>query len=220
MTKENDKPEDGRTAAASGGDGPPAETPPATERHEPVGAPTEAAAEQAEAAEEAAQLQADLAELQNRALRAQAELDNFRKRVYRQMEDERKYAYMPLLQDLLPVLDNLQRAVAAAEQLGDSANGLLDGVRLVMQQWKAVLEKHHCTAIDADGTLFDPHVHEAIAQFPSEAAPAGMVAEVVQTGYLLHDRVVRPARVVVSSGPPTPPGGEGTAAPPSGPETG
>ncbi len=167
--------------------------------------PVEEAVEQAQLV---AQLEADLAEVQNRALRAQAELENFRKRVYRQMDEDRKYALMPFLRDLLPVLDNLQRALEAAEKHATAGDSLLEGVRLVQQQWRDVFEKHHCTVIDAEGTLFDPHVHEAIAQFPHPEVPADHVIQVTQTGYLLHDRVVRPSRVVVSGGAESPSAGE------------
>ncbi len=167
----------------------------------PQTGPVEEAVEQAQLV---VQLEADLAEVQNRALRAQAELENFRKRIYRQMEEDRKYALMPFLQDLLPVLDNLQRAIHAAEKHAAAGDSLLEGVRLVVQQWLDVFEKHHCTVIAAEGTLFDPHVHEAIAQFPHEEVPAGHVIQATETGYLLHDRVVRPSRVVVSAGTPPP----------------
>lgn len=146
------------------------------------------------------QLRADLDEVRDRALRAQAELENFRKRVYRQMEEERKFAALPILRDLLPVIDNLQRALAAAEQSGNGGP-LLEGVRLINQQMMSLMAAHHCTAIDPKGTLFDPHFHEAIAQLPSSEVPRGSVLEVTQTGYQLHDRVVRPAQVLVSAGP-------------------
>jgi len=147
-----------------------------------------------------AQIEADLAAANDRALRAQAELENFRKRAFRQMEDERKYASLPVLRDLLPVLDNLQRAIGSAEQ---SSNGqaLLEGVKLVSHQLTNVLQQHHCTEMDAKGKLFDPHQHEAIAQLPSNEHPPGTVIDVTQTGYMLHDRVVRAAQVLVSAGP-------------------
>lgn len=181
------------------------EQPSADAAHKMPPGPVEEAVEQTQLV---AQLEADLAEVQNRALRAQAELENFRKRVYRQMDEDRKYALMPFLQDLLPVLDNLQRALEAAEKHATAGDSLLEGVRLVQQHWRDVFEKHHCTVIKAEGTLFDPHVHEAIAQFPHPEVPADHVIQVTQTGYLLHDRVVRPSRVVVSGGPGSPSDGE------------
>jgi molecular chaperone GrpE len=151
--------------------------------------------------EELARLAEELEAANERTIRAHAELENFRKRVYREMEDERKYAGLPLLRSLLPVLDNLQRAILAAEQTPD-VQGLLEGVKLVSQQLDNVLQQHHCKRIDAKGKLFDPHLHEAIAQFPSQEVPRGAVIDVTQAGYLLHDRVVRASQVLVSAGPP------------------
>lgn len=158
-----------------------------------------------------ARLESDLAAANDRALRAQAELDNFRKRASRQLEDERKYASLPLLRDLLPVVDNLQRAIAAAEK-NHNGQGLLEGVKLVAQQLGDVLQQHHCTVIEAAGKLFDPHQHHAVAHLPSEEHPPETVIEVTQAGYTLHDRVVRAAQVLVSAGPASPPtvDGDGT----------
>jgi molecular chaperone GrpE len=150
---------------------------------------------------EAEELQAAVAEANDRVLRAQAELENFRKRVYRQMDEERKYAGLPLVRDLLPVIDNLERAIDAAEQ-DENSSSLLEGVKMVAQQFNAVLEQHHCKRIDAKGETFDPHLHEALAQQPSEEYPAGCVVDVTQIGYQLHDRVVRPSQVFVSAGTP------------------
>ncbi len=148
-----------------------------------------------------AQLEAELAAANDRAIRAHAELENFRKRVYREMEEERKYACLPLFRGLLPVMDNLQRAIESTQQR-QNANGLLEGVQLVAQQLEAVLQQHHCTRIDAKGKLFDPHLHEAIAQLPSQDFSAGIVIDVTLPGYVLHDRVVRASQVLVSAGPP------------------
>jgi molecular chaperone GrpE len=157
--------------------------------------------EQVDSKAEAEELQAALAEANDRALRAQAELENFRKRVYRQMDEERKYAGLPLVRDLLPVIDNLERAIDAAEQ-DENSSSLLEGVKMVVQQFSSVLEQHHCKRINAKGETFDPHLHEALAQQPSEDCPAGCVVDVAQIGYQLHDRVVRPSQVFVSSGTP------------------
>lgn len=137
---------------------------------------------------------------ESRALRAQAELENFRNRARRESEDKLKYATQPLLSDLLPVIDNVYRAVAAASQ-DEASGGLLEGVLLVAQQLIDVLERHNCTRIEAVGQVFDPNFHEAIQQMPSEEQPAGHVAQAVQEGYKLHDRVIRPSTVIVSTGP-------------------
>ena len=146
------------------------------------------------------QLQADLAEAEGRVLRAHAELENYRKRANRLLDEERKYAPLPLLRDLLPIVDNLERAIQSAAQDG-GAVGLLEGVRMVRQQLTTVLEQHHCQRIEADGAVFDPHLHEAIAPFPTDQAPPGTVVEVTLPGYRLHDRVVRPSQVLVASRP-------------------
>jgi molecular chaperone GrpE len=147
------------------------------------------------------ELRAELDQAKDRALRFQAELDNYRKRVSRQMDEERRYAQVPLFRDLLPVLDNVARAVAAAEKAADAAS-LLEGFRLVAKQLQGVLERHHCTAIQAMHQPFDPHQHEAIMQQPSGDFPPNTVLAVVQAGYRVHDRVVRPAQVIVSRAAP------------------
>lgn len=161
-----------------------------------------AAAETVSAAmdEEVRRLRADLDDARDRALRFQAELDNFRKRMAREMEAERRYAAAPLLADLLGVLDNIRRAVSAGQQTaqGDS---LLEGVRLVAQQLEDVLRRHHCVPIEALHAPFDPHVHEAVCQQPTDEFPPNTVVQVLREGYQLHDRVIRPSQVVVSTSP-------------------
>jgi len=135
------------------------------------------------------------------ALRHQAELENFRKRMRRQMEDERRYAALPLMADLLAVVDNLDRALDASGK-NENASGLLEGVRMVAAQLQQVLEKHGCQSMAAVGQPFDPHFHEALAPEQTEEYPPGVVTRVTQTGYQLHDRVVRPAQVFVSTAAP------------------
>lgn len=134
-------------------------------------------------------------------LKARAELENFRKRMQRDAELQLKYANMSLMRGLLEVVDNLQRAIAAASEEGSSIQALREGVELVSQQFVSVLEQHGCKAVEALGTEFDPNFHEAIAQMPSEEYAAGMVMQEVAIGYVLHDRVVRPSNVIVSTGP-------------------
>ena len=153
-------------------------------------------------ADELEQLRRQVAEAQDRFLRSQAELENTRKRLLREMEDERRYAELSLLADLLPVIDNIHRAVEAAEKNADAAS-LLSGFKMVGQQLNRVLEKHHLKLIDAEGQPFDPAVHEAILQQPSDEHPHNTVIGIGQTGYKLHDRVVRPAQVIVSKSSPT-----------------
>jgi molecular chaperone GrpE len=164
-----------------------------------MGEAEEAAEETPEETMESLRQQLQAAE--DRVLRAQAELENYRKRVGRERTDERRYANLPLMRELLPVLDNLDRAIEAAEKSHD-VDALLEGVKMVGCQFVGVLAKHDCVPIEALNESFDPHRHEAILHQPSEDVPADMVTHVTQTGYRLHDRVVRPTQVIVSSGPP------------------
>ncbi|HEV3025116.1 MAG TPA: nucleotide exchange factor GrpE [Pirellulales bacterium] len=150
------------------------------------------------AEDEAERLRQELEEARERLLRAQADLENLRKRTRRELEEERRFANLPLLTDLLPVIDNVGRAIQAAEKAAEGG-ALLEGVKLVAQQLDSVLTRHHCKRIAALGGPFDPHLHQAIVQQPSAEHPAGTVLVVAQEGYQLHDRVLRPAQVVVSS---------------------
>jgi molecular chaperone GrpE len=147
-----------------------------------------------------AQLEGELRRAQNEVLKGHAEFENFRKRMRREMDEESRYAALPLITELLPVIDNLERATQAAEQSGN-AGPLLDGVHMVIAQFDAALAKSGCQRIEALGQEFDPHVHMALRQEPSAEHPAGHVCRVLQSGYRLHDRVVRPAQVFVSTGP-------------------
>lgn len=152
------------------------------------------------AAAEEEKLRQELSAANDRALRAQADLENYRKRVRREMDEERQYAQLPLLTDLLPVIDNIGRAVAAAEKSAD-VSGLLAGVKLVGQQLEGVLARHHCQRIEALHHPFDPHLHAAIMQQPTDEFPPNTVVTVAQEGYQLRDRVLRPSQVIVSSAP-------------------
>lgn len=143
------------------------------------------------------QLRTELEQCKDRALRSQAELENFRKRAARELQDERRYANIPLIRDLLPIWDNIARAIEAAEKHEDTTS-LLEGFKMVAQQFVDVLQRHHCTEIEALHEPFDPHLHEAISQQPSGEHPPNTVLYVAQTGFQLHDRVVRPTQVIVS----------------------
>ncbi len=142
-------------------------------------------------------LRADLEAARDRALRSQAELENYRKRAAREIEEHRRYAELPLMRDLLPVLDNVERAIAAADKSQDVAV-LLDGMKLVAREFEDALGRHHCKRIGALHLPFDPHLHHAISQMPSSEYPPNTVLIVAQPGFELHDRVVRPSQVVVS----------------------
>jgi molecular chaperone GrpE len=161
-----------------------------------------------------ADLEAHLEDAGQKVLRAQAELENYRKRAQREMADERRYAVLPLVRDLLAVLDNLSRAIEATHGSPHAPSedavsrsetttnaGLLEGVKMVANQFEAVLKQHGCTPIETVGHPFDPNQHQAIAQEPSDQYPAGTITRSAQIGYRLHDRVVRPAQVFVSTGP-------------------
>lgn len=155
----------------------------------------------AQAIAEQASLQEELAAAKDRAMRLQAELDNVRKRALRQIEEERLYACLPLIRDLLPVLDNMDRAVEAAEKTHD-VESLLSGVKMVASQFIEALGKHDCKPIQALHEHFDPNLHHAISQMPSEEHPANVITHVAQTGFQLHDRVVRPSQVIIAAGTP------------------
>lgn len=149
---------------------------------------------------EAEALRREADEHRNRAMRWQAEFENYQKRVQRQMADDRRYAAADLIRDLLPVLDNLQRAIDSAEKNHD-LSALLTGLNMIVKQWQDVLEKHECRRIEALNQPFDPNLHHAISRQPTGDSPPNTVIYVTQEGYTLHDRVVRPSQVVVSMSP-------------------
>lgn len=135
-------------------------------------------------------------------MRTRAELENFRRRSRTDLDEQRKYQSMALARDLLPGLDNLQRAIAAGESTGN-INDLLQGLQMVLQQFHSVFAQHGVEKIESVGKPFDPNVHEAIQNMPSAEIPAMHVIAEAETGFTLHDRVVRPSKVLVSSGPPS-----------------
>ena len=137
----------------------------------------------------------------DQALRAQAELENYRKRMQRELAEERKYAALAIVRDLLPGLDNLQRAIDAGESVED-LSAMLQGVEMVAEQFRETLARHGTTVIEAVGQPFDPNKHEAIQQMPSADHPPMTVIDEVERGYELHDRVIRPSKVIVSVAPP------------------
>jgi len=144
------------------------------------------------------QLRGELEESKNRALRAWAELENYRARVKRQVEEERKYACIDFMRELLSVWDNIGRALEAVETT-QNLETLVQGMQLVHSQFLEVLQKYHCEKIEAKFQPFDPNVHASVAQIPSAEHPANTIIEEIQTGFRLFDRVVRPSQVVVSS---------------------
>jgi molecular chaperone GrpE len=132
-------------------------------------------------------------------LRAYADLDNFKKRVEKDKADSLKYAIEGLLKDLLPFIDNLERAVDhAADEKSEHSEALIAGVELTLKDLKRALENHGLKPIEAVGKPFDPGLHEAMMQVESDAYASQTVVEEFQKGYLLRDRLLRPSRVSVS----------------------
>jgi molecular chaperone GrpE len=138
----------------------------------------------------------------DRYLRAGADLENFRRRTVRDKEELRLFATSRLLEDLLPALDNLVLAVAAAKQPNADVKAVANGVDLVQQQLKATLASHGLKEVNPVGLAFDPHQHEALSHQPSKDVKAEHVITVVRTGYTLNGRLIRPASVIISSGKP------------------
>lgn len=130
--------------------------------------------------------------------RTRAEFENYQKRARRDLDEERRYAHLPLARELLPILDNLQRALGVERREGEQ-HPMLRGVALVETQLLNALRRFGVTPIEALGRPFDPMVHEAVAQEPRADAPPGTVVGVLEPGYRLHERVLRPARVVVAA---------------------
>ncbi len=165
--------------------------------------PTEVPSEP-EAAEETEDLstplekaQAEAQENYERFLRVAAELDNFRKRKEREVNDLRKFANQNLLKELLGVVDNLERAILATRE-GESGKGLVEGVDMTLKELLKIFEKSGVTPITAVDQPFDPNLHEAVMQEECADVPENTVVRELQKGYQLHDRLLRPAMVVVS----------------------
>jgi molecular chaperone GrpE len=136
-------------------------------------------------------------EFRNLLQRTRADFENYQKRVQRDLDQERRYWHGTLALDLLPILDNFDRAVEAARQAGESGP-LMQGVALIQNQVLDVLRRHGITLIDALGKPFDPNLHQAVLQQPSDQPPNTVVG-VLEKGFMIHDRVLRPARVSVAA---------------------
>lgn len=157
--------------------------------------------------QELAQALSEKAELWDRCLRLQAEFENYRKRAAKERDEERRYAALPLIRDLLPTLDNLSRAIEAARDQSAAAEGSLAGLRqgveMVLAQAIEVLQRHGAEPIPAVGQIFDPNVHEALQQVPTTEHPPMTVVMEYERGYRLNDRVIRPSKVIVAVAPPS-----------------
>jgi molecular chaperone GrpE len=160
----------------------------------------EGGADEASTDPEVAQLQAELADLRDRSVRTLADFENYRKRSERERDDLRRYAVSDVLRDLLPVVDNLERALAA----GGSVDDLKLGVDLTLRQFKDLLRQRGVAEVKAAGEPFDPAVHEAVAREEDPGVAVPTVQQELQRGYTLHGRLLRPALVRVAM-----PGGSG-----------
>jgi len=150
--------------------------------------------------EEVEALRRELADLRDRSLRTLADFDNFRKRAERERQDVRRYALLEPLREFLPVVDNLERAL----QAGGSAEDLKRGVELILRQMQELLRRFGVREVAADGEVFNPSVHEAVARTESERVNTPTVTETLVPGYMLHDRLLRPAMVKVAVPPSAP----------------
>ncbi len=162
-----------------------------------------AAAEQPDPAgpDALAEARKEAADNYDRYLRSVADLENYRRRSVRDMEENRTKAAARVLEDLLPALDNLGLGLAAARQPNADLTTIVSGVEMVQQQLKGILSGHGLKEINPVGLAFDPHQHEALSHAPSPTVPPEHVVTVVRTGYALNGRLLRPAAVIISSGP-------------------
>lgn len=171
---------------------------------EPLGAPEPAEELAAKLAIEVEMLKGQIADLTDRLLRAHAEMDNFRKRAERDREETSKYAITRFARDVLAIGDNLQRAATSvpAEATDEHASlkALLEGVSMTEREFQNVLERHGIRRIEPQGQPFNPHQHQAMMEVQNPDVAAGTVMQVFQPGYVIEDRVLRPAMVVVAKG--------------------
>ncbi|GEN52016.1 nucleotide exchange factor GrpE [Halobacillus faecis] len=150
-----------------------------------------------EETDELEKLRQEKEEINNRLLRLQADYDNFRRRTQKEKEADRKYRSQSLVEELIPALDNFERALQV-EVDGDAAKNFANGMKMVYDQFKAALEKEGVEEIPAEGEEFDPHMHQAIMQVEDENYESNIVVEELQKGYRLKDRVIRPSMVKVN----------------------
>ncbi len=142
----------------------------------------------------------ELAQWRDRALRTQADLENFRKRSARDRSEAIKYGNSSLLEELLPIADNFEMGLAAATADG-AGSSIAQGMQMVHKQLVDFLGNNGLKEVETDGKTFDPNLHEALSQQPSDEVPEGQIVSTMRKGYQLHDRLLRAANVVVSTGP-------------------
>jgi len=173
-----------------------------------AGAPIESEAEEPSPQTRVTELEAELAEYKDRLLRALAETENVRRRAQREREDGSKYAIAGFAKDLLSAADNLRRALESlpeSEAKDERTRSLLAGVAATERELLGVFERHGIKRIDPKGEVFDHNFHQAIFEAERPDQPSGSVVEVLQPGYVLHDRLLRPAMVGVAKGGPKSP---------------
>ncbi len=151
---------------------------------------------------ENAKLREEHAKLKDQLLRTAADFDNFRKRSIKDLAEERRRAKEDVVRELLPVIDNLERAVSAASSASD-VNAIIEGVRMVLKLFEDQAGRIGLSKVKAVGERFDPAVHDAIQQVETDEHPPGTVIAEVVAGFRLGDKLVRPAMVVVARKPPT-----------------
>jgi molecular chaperone GrpE len=161
----------------------------------------------AEAPDPVAQLEAEKTDLKEKLLRTLADMENLRRRTEREVADARIYAVSNFARDMLNVADNFQRAIdsvpAEAREAGDPAlKALVEGIELTEREMLKTLERYGVKPIDPQGQKFDPNLHQAMFEVPKADVPSGTVVQVVQTGYIIGERVLRPALVGVAKGGP------------------
>jgi molecular chaperone GrpE len=145
----------------------------------------------------------ELEKYKDAALRARADLDNYRKRVAREKEEAIRYANNSLIEKLLPILDNFELGLEAARNASDA--GIVQGLEMVRKQLEDFLRENGVEIVSAAGDEFDPNLHEAVAHEPHSEVADGVVIRQLRRGFKLKDRLIRPASVVVSKGPPDDP---------------
>ncbi|MFD1066332.1 nucleotide exchange factor GrpE [Oceanobacillus locisalsi] len=157
---------------------------------------TETADENNDAETQEETLQNEKEELENRVLRLQAEFDNYKRRTSKEREAERKYKAQDMVQELLPVMDNFERALQV--DVSEENKGILEGIDMVYRQLQDVFTSQGVSVIETEGADFDPNVHHAVMQIEDDSVESNKVVEELQKGYLLKDRVIRPAMVKVN----------------------
>lgn len=167
---------------------------------EPTESPADAGVTPAEPEDELGTLRRELAELQDKYLRLLAENQNQQKRAQREKQEAVRYAEAEFARNLLIILDDLERTQESARTAQD-VPAVAEGVRIVYEHFLKLLKDHGIEQIEAEGRAFDPSEHEALLQQPSTEQPAGTVLQELARGYRMHERVLRPARVIVSGGP-------------------